>query len=251
MKAMIFAAGLGTRLKPLTDTMPKALVPVGGRPLLEILMRRLVEAGFTDIVINVHHFAGQIMRFVEEHDGFGARVRFSDESGCLLETGGGIKKAVPLLLEGGGEDSPFLVHNVDILNNVALADFYRQGCGRAALLLVSERETQRYLLFDADKRLVGWTNVKTGEVKSPYPGLDVAACRKYAFAGVHTFSPRLFPYFDLWPDRFSVIDFYLSVCDKEAVYGYPDPRLRMLDVGKPEALREAGAFFAQESCHSR
>ena len=103
MKAMIFAAGLGTRLKPLTDTMPKALVPVGGRPLLEIQIRRLVAAGFSDIVVNVHHFAEQIVRFVEEHGGFGAKVSFSDEGGCLLETGGGIRKAMPLLLEGNGE----------------------------------------------------------------------------------------------------------------------------------------------------
>ena len=168
---MIFAAGLGTRLKPLTDTMPKALVPVGGKPLLEILIRKLVASGFTEIVINVHHFADQIIRFVEEHDAFGADVRFSDESGKLLETGGGIKKAIPLLLESGVAERPFLVHNVDILSNVDLRDFYRHGVGAAALLLVSERQTQRYLLFDEEKRLVGWTNVKTGEVKSPYKGL--------------------------------------------------------------------------------
>ena len=187
MKAMIFAAGLGTRLKPLTDTMPKALVPVGGKPLLEILIRKLVASGFTEIVINVHHFADQIIRFVEEHDAFGADIRFSDESGKLLETGGGIKKAIPLLLESGVTERPFLVHNVDILSNVDLQDFYRHGAGAAALLLVSERQTQRYLLFDEENRLVGWTNVKTGEVKSPYKGLDVEACRKYAEMGIKGF----------------------------------------------------------------
>lgn len=251
MKAMIFAAGLGTRLKPLTDTMPKALVPVGGRPLLERLMRKLVAAGFTDIVINVHHFSGQIVRFVEEHDGFGARVRFSDESARLLDTGGGIRKAVPLLLDGGGHDAPFLVHNVDILSNVDLAGFYRQGAGKAACLLVSQRDTQRYLLFDDAGRLVGWTNAATGEVKSPYPALDVDACRKYAFAGVHLFSPRLFPYFDKWPERFSVIDFYLSVCGKEPVYACPCPGLKILDVGKQDSLARAEAFLAEECCQSQ
>ena len=251
MKARIFAAGLGTRLKPLTDTMPKALVPVGGKPLLEILIRKLVASGFTEIVINVHHFADQIIRFVEEHDAFGADIRFSDESGKLLETGGGIKKAIPLLLESGVTERPFLVHNVDILSNVDLQDFYRHGAGAAALLLVSERQTQRYLLFDEENRLVGWTNVKTGEVKSPYKGLDVEACRKYAFAGVHLFSPRLFPYFDAWPDKFSVIDFYLSVCDREPIYAYPSPGLKILDVGKQDALEKAEDFLTGECCQSR
>lgn len=251
MKAMIFAAGLGTRLKPLTDTMPKALVPVGGKPLLEIQIRKLVAAGFTDIVVNVHHFAEQIVRFVEERDGLGARVRFSDESGALLDTGGGIRKAAPLLSGGDGDGLPFLVHNVDILSNVDLAGFYRSGRDAAAYLLVSSRETQRYLLFDEEDRLVGWTNLKTGEVKSPYPELDVAACRKYAFAGIHTFSPRLFPYFEGWPEKFSVIDFYLSVCDKEPIYACPSPGLKVLDVGKPESLAQAEDFLARECCPSR
>ncbi|MCD8317428.1 MAG: nucleotidyltransferase family protein [Paraprevotella sp.] len=248
MEAMIFAAGLGTRLKPLTDTMPKALVPVGGKPLLEILIRKLAASGFTDIVINVHHFADQIIRFVEAHDSFGVRIRFSDESRGLLDTGGGIRKAVPLLREGNPSGRPFLVHNVDILSNVDLAEFYRHGAEASALLLVSERETQRYLLFDDENRLVGWTNVKTGEVKSPYAGLDVAGCRKYAFAGIHLFSPRLFPYFEGIADRFSIIDFYLSVCDREPIYAYPRPGLKLLDVGKQDTLRRAEEFFREECC---
>ena len=118
-------------------------------------------------------------------------------------------------------------------------------------MLVSERQTQRYLLFDEEKRLVGWTNVKTGEVKSPYKGLDVEACRKYAFAGVHLFSPQLFPYFDAWPDKFSVIDFYLSVCDREPIYAYPFPGLKILDVGKQDTLKNAEDFLSAECCPSR
>ena len=251
MKAMVFAAGLGTRLKPLTDTMPKALVPVDGTPLLEILIRKLVAAGFTDMVVNVHHFADQIVQFVEAHDGLGANVRFSDERECLLDTGGGIKHAVPLLSAGNVDGAPFLIHNVDILSNVDLADFYRRGRDVAALLLVSERQTQRYLLFDEENRLVGWTNVKTGEVKSPYPNLDVAACRKFAFAGIHTFSPRLFAYFNRWPEKFSIIDFYLSVCDREDIRACPLPGLKILDVGKPDALTRAGEFLAHGCCQSR
>ena len=247
-KAMIFAAGLGTRLRPLTDTMPKALVPVGGKPLLELQLEKLVSAGFTDIVINVHHFAEQIMRFVQERGGCGAQVCFSDERGCLLDTGGGIRKAAPLLSDGGEGGGPFLVHNVDILSNVDLAGFFGLGRDAAALLLASGRQTQRYLLCDASDRLVGWTNVKTGEVKSPYPGLEVAACRKYAFAGIHTFSPRLFAYFDRWPEKFSIIDFYLSVCGKEDIRVCPLPGLKILDVGKPEALKQAEDFLARECC---
>ncbi len=246
MKAMIFAAGLGTRLRPLTDTMPKALVPVGGKPLLEILICKLISSGFTDIVINVHHFAEQIVRFVEEHDAFGANISFSDERERLLETGGGIKKAMPLLQEGEKADSPILVHNVDILSNMDLREFYRHGRGAAALLLVSERKTQRYLLFNEENRLTGWKNAETGEVKSPYRSLDVEACRKYAFAGIHLFSPRLFPYFDTWPDKFSVIDFYLSVCVRKPILAYLSPGLKILDVGKQDAIKKAEDFLTQD-----
>lgn len=243
MKAMIFAAGLGTRLRPLTDTMPKALVPVGGKPLLEILLRKLIAAGITDIVINVHHFADQIIRFVEANRSFGIHIAFSDETGALLETGGGIKKAMPLLSEGNPEDKPFLVHNVDILSNVDLSRFCSPGQDDSARLLVSTRKTKRYLLFDEENRLVGWTNVDTGEVKSSYPGLDVSRCRRYAFAGVHLFSPRLFRYFDTWPDKFSVIDFYLSVCDRETIRAYPCEGLKLMDVGKAETLEQAEEFL--------
>ena len=244
MKAMIFAAGLGTRLKPLTDTMPKALVPVGGKPLLGILIEKLKASGFTDIVINVHHFAQQIVDYVKHHDSFGLRIRFSEESEQLLETGGGIKHAAPLLTDESLEqESHFLVHNVDILSNVDLNGFYQQGRQYAALLLVSERDTQRYLLFDSDNRLVGWTNIKTGEVKSPYLHLDVASCKKYAFAGIHMFSTALFPYFSQWSDKFSIIDFYLSVCDKAPIYGCPYPDLRLMDVGKLDTLEKADFFL--------
>ena len=166
MKAMIFAAGLGTRLRPLTDTMPKALVPVCGNPLLYHVITKLKAAGYTELVINVHHFAGQIREYLATHD-FGLSISVSDESDLLLETGGGIAHAKDLLLP---TDEPFLIHNVDILSNLDIPWLRSQTRPEAlSTLLVSERETSRYLLFDDAMRLVGWTNVTTGEVKSPYP----------------------------------------------------------------------------------
>lgn len=242
MKAMIFAAGLGTRLKPLTDRMPKALVPVGGRPLLEILIEKLQSAGFDDLVINVHHFADMIEEWVAPHDNSQAppRIRLSDERKELLDTGGGIKHARPLL-----EDCDrFLIHNVDILSNVDLSRFFACGEGADATLLVSERKTSRYLLFDDDMRLVGWTNTQTGEVKSPHPHLDPSRYRPLAFAGIHQMSTSLLPLMDTWPARFSIIDFYLSLCASRRIVGHVQPGLRLMDVGKLDTLAAAEAFVA-------
>ena len=163
MKAMIFAAGLGTRLRPLTDHMPKALVPVAGKPMLERVILRLKEAGFNEITVNIHHFGEQIIDFLRAHDNFGTEIHISDERGMLLDTGGGIKKARPFL---DGQE-PFLVHNADILTDIDLAGLYRHHLESDAesTLLVSERKTSRYLLFDDDYHLHGWINKSTGEVK--------------------------------------------------------------------------------------
>ncbi len=248
-RCMVFAAGLGTRLKPLTDTMPKALVPVGEEPLLEHLLLKLKASGFNDVVINVHHFADMIEDWCQQHP-MQMRIMFSDERQKLLETGGGIKHAAPLLRDA---EEGFLIHNVDILSNVDLRAFAEAGRSpapsekagarpRAATLLVSERQTQRYLLFDDEMRLVGWTNIATGEVKSPYPNLDVQRYRKLAFAGIHYMNPSLFRYFNDFPDKFGIIDFYLSVCNKEPIYGYIQPNLQLLDVGKLDTLTAAEAF---------
>ena len=149
---MIFAAGLGTRLKPLTDTMPKALVPVGGRPLLDLIINRLREQGYDRFVVNIHHFAQMIKDHVAQQD-YAPLVQFSDESDQLLETGGGLKKAAPLF----NDDEPILIHNVDILDNVDFGWFSRQHLPEEdAVLLVSKRKTKRYLLFDNAMRLMGW-----------------------------------------------------------------------------------------------
>ena len=249
---MIFAAGLGTRLKPLTDTMPKAMVPVGGKPLIHILIDRLKAAGVGEVVINVHHFAQQIGDYVKAHDSFGLDIRFSDETDMLLETGGGLKKAVSLF----SDSSPILVHNVDILSNADLTALYSQS--RSTTLLTSQRATQRYLLFDRDDRLVGWTNMATGAVKSPYEDLRAigesslsiqekvdrltSSYRPLAFSGIQVFYPDLATLMDTWQGKFSIIDFYLSICDKTPIHCAIQPGLRLLDVGKLNSLEEAESF---------
>lgn len=247
MNIFILAAGLGTRLKPLTDTMPKALVPVSGRPLLQILVEKIKrECRDPEIVINIHHFAEQITDFVASHQGFGLPVTFSDEREQLLETGGGLKQAAPLFRN----HEPILIHNVDILSNVDLGAFYQQHAHSslsdvAATLIVSQRTTKRYLLFDDDNRLVGWTNIETGEVRSPYPDLDVAKCHRYAFSGIHIVSQSLLSLMDTWPDRFPIIDFYLSVCHRVIIRADVRPDLQLLDVGKLDSLTQAEAMVQQ------
>lgn len=238
-QAMIFAAGLGTRLKPLTDYMPKALVEVGGKPLLERVINRLREAGIERVVVNVHHFAQQIIDYVSAND-FGVQVLISDESDTLLDTGGGLKKAAGLFVDG----SPILIHNVDILSNVNLKAFYSLlGTTLGAMLLVSGRVTKRYLLFDDNMRLVGWTNIETGEIRSPYNDIDPGKCQKLAFSGIHAFSPKLFPLMENFPDRFGIIDFYLKVCDKVDIHGYAKTDLLLMDVGKQDTLAQAESFM--------
>lgn len=245
---MILAAGLGTRLKPLTDTMPKALVPVCGTPLLDINIRRLQQQGYDRFVVNIHHFAQQIRDYVALQD-YAPQVLFSDETGQLLETGGGLKKAQQLFRD----DEPILIHNVDILDNVDYEHFSRQHLpDEDAVLLVSRRKTQRYLLFDNAMHLMGWTNVATGEVKSPYEyvrrtGLSQHGepLNMFAFSGIHSFSPRLFALMDRFPDRFSIIDFYLSVCHRSHIVGLVKDDLRLLDVGKLDTLEQAEQFLRQ------
>ncbi len=242
MNIFILAAGLGTRLKPLTDTMPKALVPVGGRPLLQILIEKIKrECNDPEIVINIHHFAEQIIGFVEAQHGFDIPISFSDERSQLLETGGGLRQAAPLF----NNSAPILIHNVDILSNVHLGAFYQQHADDpdvAATLIVSQRTTNRYLLFDDDNRLVGWTNIATGEVRSPYKDLEVERCRKFAFSGIHIVSQSLLPLMDTWPARFPIMDFYLSVCDKAVIRADIRHDLQLLDVGKLDSLTQAEAM---------
>lgn len=240
MRAMLFAAGLGTRLRPLTDHMPKALVPVGGRPLLSITAARLREAGTTEMVINVHHFADQITNYVANHD-LGMKVCISDESQQLLDTGGGLKKALTLFNQES--DAPILIHNVDILSNANLRTFYSDNHDVDVALMVSPRKTQRYLLFDQEMRLVGWTNIATGEVRTPYPTLDVSKCQMFAFSGIHVVNPSIARLMQDWPDKFPIMDFYLAICDKIHIRGVVKEDLRLLDVGKQDTLTAAEEFL--------
>ena len=227
---MVFAAGLGTRLKPLTDTMPKALVPVAGEPLLWHVVQKLKAAGYERIVVNVHHFAQQIIDYLKANNNFGLDIRISDESERLLETGGGIKKALPLF----DPNAPILIHNVDILSNVDLSALDVD----APTLVVSERKTKRYLQFDDSMRLVGWKNIETGEVKG-------REGRPLAFSGIHVFHPSLFPLMNDWPERFPIMDFYLTVCSDHLVKGLEIKNLQLLDVGKLDTLEQANRFIMQ------
>ncbi|MDL2306049.1 nucleotidyltransferase family protein, partial [Bacteroides sp. OttesenSCG-928-D19] len=241
MKALIFAAGLGTRLKPLTDTLPKALIPVGGKPMLEHVILKLKASGFDELVINIHHHGQQIIDYLESMNNFGLNIHVSDERDYLLDTGGGIKHARKFL--DGNE--PFLVHNADILSDVDIKQLYEHHChlhGRArqdATLLVSRRKSSRCLLFDKENRLHGWQNLETGEVKSPGPHFNPSMYNAYAFSGIHVISPTIFEWMDAWTGKFSIINFYLAICAWANIRAYPLDNLQLLDIGKPETLVKA------------
>ena len=229
-QAMIFAAGLGTRLKPLTDTMPKALVRVGGQPLLWHVVQKLKSSGYDHIVVNVHHFADQIVDYLKANNHFGIDIQISDESAGLLETGGGIKKALPLF----DAESPILIHNVDILSNL---DFATMDLTES-VLFVSERKTKRYLQFDDNMRLVGWKNIETGELKG-------REGRSLAFSGIHIIGPSMYPLFADWPERFPIMDFYLKACSDYLIRGVEVKDLKLMDVGKLDTLEQAETFIKQ------
>ena len=243
MKAMRFAAGLGSRLKPLTDTMPKALVPVAGCPMLEHVILKLKASGFTEIVINIHHFGEQIIDFLKTNNDFGLTIHISDERDRLLDTGGGIRKA-RLFFENSGE--PFLVHNVDILSDMNLKELYdfHMQSGSVATLLASRRTTSRYLLFDTERKLRGWINKDTGQVKPEGFHYDESLYREYAFSGIHVFSPAVFRLMEAprWEGKFSIMDFYLATCGQTDYSGYLAEKLELIDIGKPETLARAEEF---------
>ena len=252
---MIFCAGLGTRLKPLTDTMPKALVPLAGKPLLQWQVEKLRDAGITDIIINVHHFPDQIIEAVRANNGWGCNITVSDERDRLLDTGGGLKKAKSEIINHKSEmaSEPILACNVDILSNIDLcaliAEYERQstlpsGRDGVGLLVVSERKTQRYLCFDERDRLCGWTNIATGEIK----GQDG---RHLAFSGMQILSPETLNLLQKMPqDKFSLIDFYMhllpsfphSLTHSTLLKAFIPNAYRMMDVGKIDQIAEAEAF---------
>ena len=232
MKALIFAAGLGTRLRPHTNDKPKAMVTINGMPLLEIAIRRLKKFGFRQIVINVHHFAHLIEDFIDANDAFGIDIIISDERELLLETGGGLKKAAPFF-----GNAPFLVCNTDILNDLDLKAFYEfhQQSNAIATLAVRNRNTSRYLIFNQKKQLVGWRNVKTEEEKW---SRSAKIYEDWAFSGIQVIDPKIFTFM---PDKavFSIIDVYLEAARTEIIQAFPHNYSIWLDVGKPHALEEA------------
>ncbi len=244
---MIFAAGLGTRLKPFTDSHPKALLPLAGKTLLQWQIERLRAAGITDIVINVHHFADQIADYLAEQHNFGCSIALSDERAQLLETGGGLYHARTLL---SGND-PILVCNVDILSTIDISAFCRAySPDEMGLLVVSRRQTQRYLLFDADMRLSGWTNIATGALR-PASLHTADGLTPLAFSGMQLLSPRIFDAMEsVVAERgavFSLIDLYLDLCAEHRFSAYFPKDSRMIDVGKTNQLSEAESFAASIS----
>lgn len=230
MNAMIFAAGLGTRLRPLTDNCPKALVKVKGKSLLEHNIIKLKEAGFDHIVVNVHHFGQQIIDFLKENDNFGIDIKVSDERELLLDTGGGIRKALSLF----NNNDPVLIHNVDIISTIDLRAIYQRHVANncEATLCIAPRKTSRYLLFDQDMRMRGWTNITTGEVKGE------KAENMYAFSGIHIINQGLSTVLDeIQKDVFPIMEFYLSNCAKHIFKGEILPEnIKWVDCGKPESL---------------
>ena len=234
---MIFCAGLGTRLKPLTDTMPKALVPLAGKPLLQWQVERLRDAGITDIIVNVHHFPDMIIDAIHVNNGWGCNISISDERDELLDTGGGLKKALstnPLILSS---TNPILACNVDILSNIdiraLIAEYERTGMSQ---LVVSERETQRYLCFDESDMLCGWTNVKTGELKGK-------GGKHLAFSGMQILGLEVLARLkEVQEAKFSLISFYLDVMKAVPLKAYIPEGYRMMDVGKIEQINVAERF---------
>lgn len=257
MKAMIFAAGLGTRLKPLTDTLPKALVPVSGKPLIELTLRKLQASGVDSVVVNVHHFADKVQDWITAQDWVCEnasegkfQVQVSDERTLLLETGGAVLHARKYL-EGCGQ---FLIHNVDILSDCDLQWFMSQVRPDAlATLLVSRRESSRYLLFDPDTmRLEGWVNEKTGERRPSSVNPD--GLLKLAFSGIHIMSDKVLQVMEDYAvakgmyvatdtPRFPVMDFYLDMCHLYNIYGVCADNLHLVDVGKLDTLAKAEEFL--------
>lgn len=237
---MIFAAGLGTRLQPITNNRPKALVEVQGTPLLEIVIQRLISFGFNDIVINVHHFSEQIIEFLDKSK-FPAIIHISDESDCLLDTGGGLKKA-----ESFFENKPVLIHNVDVISNLDLGNLYQKHIDSNALatLAVKNRKTSRYFLFDNSNQLIGWKNMKTNEIRMSRAGNG--KLNALAFSGIHIVNPNIFSLMQE-DGKFSITDVYLRLSRTHKIIGYQCERSIWMDLGNSDNLAKAEDYFMERS----
>jgi len=236
MKAMILAAGLGTRFKPWTDHHPKALAKVNGVTLLERNMLYLRSFGIREILVNVHHFADQIRDAIIANDGWGNNISISDETDQVLETGGGLKKAQAFFNQGS-----FILMNVDILTDMDLGKMIsiHEETKPLATLAVTRRKSSRYFLFDRNNRLSGWRNTKTGEEKIALPqtGLE-----EKAFSGIHLISPEIFPLMHQ-QGRFSIVDVYLDLAAEKTILGFDHTGSRLVDVGRTESVIAAEKIF--------
>lgn len=239
MKALLFAAGLGSRLKDHTQDKPKALVNLAGKPLLQHAIEYLKNNGISDITINVFHFAEQIISFIEENNSFGLKIHISDERDKLLETGGGLKKA-GFLLKG---NEPILIYNVDVISNLDLNSLLNYHLQQKALatLVVRTRETSRNLMFDPNLQLAGWKNFSTGETRiSRMESFENA--HPLAFSGIHIIQPELLELISE-EGRFPIIDLYLRLAKNHPIKAFVDTSSIWLDLGKPEQLQAAESLF--------
>lgn len=236
MKAMVLAAGLGTRLRPLTNDRPKALVEVAGRTLLEITLARLRESGVCEVVVNTHHFAEMIPAYLEVHDNFGMRISISHED-VLLDTGGGLKKAAWFFLEDRNSEEPFFLHNVDVMSTIDLrrmADWHGQN-NALATIAVQDRETSRPLLFDNEGQL----SARADRSQPAQEGMHALA-----FAGIHVISPRVFSLLKE-EGAFSIVDAYLRLArEGEKIAAFRADQYKWRDLGRPESIAEAAREFA-------
>lgn len=234
MKGMILAAGLGTRLKPFTEKHPKALFPVNGKHLLQRNIEYLLSFGVTDIIVNVHHFAAQIISEINQNNGWGANVSVSDESDEVLETGGGLLKAGDFFK---GLQEPFVLMNADMLTDLDLGKMktFHLKHSPLATLAVTGRATSRYLIFDENNILCGWYNEKTGEQKGN-------SGNKKAFSGIHIISPEIFSLITE-QGKFSMIDLYLRLSKEHAIRAFDHSETKLIDVGKPESVKKAEEMF--------
>lgn len=233
VKAIILAAGLGTRLFPLTKDKPKGLVLVQGKPLIQHQLEKLKKAGFSKVLVNIHHFGEQIVSFLKKNDFFEMDIQVSDERDQLLDTGGALRKAADFIR---GEE-PVLIHNVDVLSTLSLEEMYNNHklTGALATLAIRKRETSRYLYFNNQNQLCAWKNLTTGETKGDWTDKNLVEA---AFSGIHIISPgciELFPNIEV----FSIIDFYISISKSHFVSGYFHDKSIWLDVGNPETLVKA------------
>jgi MurNAc alpha-1-phosphate uridylyltransferase len=240
MKAMILAAGLGTRLKPWTDHHPKALAMVNGKSLLQRNIEYLQQFGITEVLVNVHHFADQIIDAVEKNHGWGSTITISDETDEVLETGGGLKKAAWYFKDA----SSFVLMNVDILTSLDISAMMQvhESNKPLATLAISERVTSRYFLFDIQQHLKGWRNVQTGEEKPAHISTQIPDLKQMAFSGIHIIDSSLFSLIGR-NGKFSMVDVYLDLCEKHSILGYDHTGTVLVDVGKPESIIKAEQIF--------